>query len=143
MEALLATGEHRRELESYFGAAEYRELVSLGRAARNTSIAAKAPRVIIVPGIMGSQLGLKRAAPLPPDVLWLDPMDIAAGRLIAPFDTVLPQDAGYYVVTPEATADDPKIVLFRDWLIASAAPQGNDGPDPLSVARHPFQSLAK
>jgi LysR family glycine cleavage system transcriptional activator len=69
--------------------------------------------------------------------------DIAAGRLIAPFDTVLPQDAGYYVVTPEATADDPKIVLFRDWLIASAAPQGNDGPDPLSVARHPFQSLAK
>lgn len=48
--------------------------------------------------------------------------DIAAGRLVAPFDTVLPQDAGYYVVTPEATADAPKIALFRDWLIASAAP---------------------
>jgi LysR family glycine cleavage system transcriptional activator len=47
--------------------------------------------------------------------------DIAAGRLVAPFDTVLPQDAGYYVVTPEATADVPKIILFRDWLIASAA----------------------
>ena len=30
--------------------------------------------------------------------------DIAAGRLVAPFDTVLPQDAGYYVVAPEATA---------------------------------------
>jgi LysR family glycine cleavage system transcriptional activator len=48
--------------------------------------------------------------------------DIAAGRLVAPFDTELPQDAGYYVVMPEATADTPKIVLFRDWLIASATP---------------------
>ena len=81
MEALLASGEHRRELENYFGAAEYRELASLERCARNTAIAAKAPRVIIVPGIMGSQLGLRRHAPLPPDILWLDPVDIAAGRL--------------------------------------------------------------
>jgi LysR family glycine cleavage system transcriptional activator len=46
--------------------------------------------------------------------------DIAAGRLVAPVDTQLPQDAGYYVVTPEAVADTPKIALFRDWLIASA-----------------------
>lgn len=81
VEALLASGEHRRELENYFGAAEYRELAGLVRAAREKPIAAKAPRVIIVPGIMGSQLGLKRPAPLPPDVLWLDPLDIAAGRL--------------------------------------------------------------
>jgi LysR family transcriptional regulator, glycine cleavage system transcriptional activator len=48
--------------------------------------------------------------------------DIEAGRLVAPFDTVLPQDAGYYVVAPETTADTPKIALFRDWLIASATP---------------------
>jgi LysR family glycine cleavage system transcriptional activator len=48
--------------------------------------------------------------------------DIVAGRLVAPFDTVLPQDAGYYVVTPEATADSPRIALFRDWLMASATP---------------------
>jgi LysR family glycine cleavage system transcriptional activator len=50
--------------------------------------------------------------------------DIAAGRLVAPFDTELPQGAGYYVVTPEATADVPKIALFRDWLLASATPGG-------------------
>jgi pimeloyl-ACP methyl ester carboxylesterase len=81
VETLLATGEHRRELENYFGAAEYRELAILVRAARTTSIAANAPRVIIVPGIMGSQLGLTRRAPLPPDILWIDPVDIAAGRL--------------------------------------------------------------
>ncbi len=48
--------------------------------------------------------------------------DLAAGRLVAPFNMVLPQDAGYYVVTPEATADLPKIARFRDWLIASATP---------------------
>ena len=48
--------------------------------------------------------------------------DLAAGRLVAPFDTVLPQDAGYYIVAPEATAETVKIVRFRDWLIASATP---------------------
>ena len=48
--------------------------------------------------------------------------DIAAGRLVAPFDMELPQDAGYYVVAPETTADTPKIALFRDWLLASATP---------------------
>ena len=47
--------------------------------------------------------------------------DIAAGRLVAPFDTVLPRDAGYYVVSPLATADTPKIRLFRDWLTGSAS----------------------
>jgi LysR family glycine cleavage system transcriptional activator len=48
--------------------------------------------------------------------------DIAAGRLVAPFDMILPQDAGYYVVAPEATADTPKISLFREWLMQSATP---------------------
>lgn len=46
--------------------------------------------------------------------------DIEAGRLIAPFDIVLPRDAGYYVVAPEAIASAPKIALFRNWLVASA-----------------------
>jgi LysR family glycine cleavage system transcriptional activator len=50
-------------------------------------------------------------------------VDIVAGRLLAPFDMVLPQDAGYYVVTPEATADAPKIALFRQWLVQSATPR--------------------
>ena len=48
--------------------------------------------------------------------------DMAAGRLVAPFDVVLPAQAGYYVVAPEATADTPKIALFRDWLMRSVAP---------------------
>jgi LysR family glycine cleavage system transcriptional activator len=49
--------------------------------------------------------------------------EIAAGRLVAPFDVRLPTDAGYYIVAPEQTADTPKIALFRDWLIASTRPE--------------------
>jgi len=54
--------------------------------------------------------------------------DIAAGRLMAPFDVTLPSDAGYYVVAPESAADRPKIARFRDWLLASAKPAGAAGP---------------
>ena len=49
--------------------------------------------------------------------------DIAAGRLVVPFDVVLPADAGYYIVAPEETADATKIVLFRDWLTQSVTPR--------------------
>jgi LysR family transcriptional regulator, glycine cleavage system transcriptional activator len=47
--------------------------------------------------------------------------DIEAGRLVVPFAMKLPAEAGYYVVAPEDTADQPKIALFRDWLIQAAA----------------------
>lgn len=54
--------------------------------------------------------------------------DIEAGRLVVPFDVKLPAEAGYYVVTPEETADTPKIALFRDWLIQAAAkPAAQEG----------------
>jgi LysR family transcriptional regulator, glycine cleavage system transcriptional activator len=46
--------------------------------------------------------------------------DLAAGRLVAPFDVKLPIDVGFYLVCPEAAADTPKITAFRDWLIATA-----------------------
>jgi lecithin:cholesterol acyltransferase len=82
VEHLLATGGHQRELIAYFGAQEYEELAALARKAAQT-VTADAPKVFIVPGIMGSQLGLRRRAPLPDDVLWLDPIDIELGRLSA------------------------------------------------------------
>jgi LysR family transcriptional regulator, glycine cleavage system transcriptional activator len=47
--------------------------------------------------------------------------DIAAGRLVVPFDVILPSDAGFYIVAPAETADMPKIRLFRDWLVRSVA----------------------
>jgi pimeloyl-ACP methyl ester carboxylesterase len=83
IEEWLASGARRRELSDYFGSAEYRGLAALARRARTTPVRAGAPRVLIVPGIMGSQLGLARVAPLPNDILWLDPLDIQRGRLAA------------------------------------------------------------
>ena len=47
--------------------------------------------------------------------------DIAAGRLVVPFDIVLSSDAGFYFVCPEANAGRPKIAAFRDWLLRSIA----------------------
>src|ERR1700684_1237498 len=45
--------------------------------------------------------------------------DIAKGRLVVPFKIALPADAGFYLVTPEAKADPPKLGAFRQWLKAS------------------------
>jgi PGAP1-like protein len=81
MEALLASGQHALELAAYFGVAEHRALTALARRAQRTPLAPGALRVLVVPGIMGSQLGLRRAAPLPHDIVWLDPIDIQLGRL--------------------------------------------------------------
>ncbi len=47
--------------------------------------------------------------------------DLAAGRLIAPFDISLPIEAAYYVVAPEQSADRPNIKAFREWLITTLA----------------------
>jgi pimeloyl-ACP methyl ester carboxylesterase len=81
MERLLVTGEQKKELVDYFGAAEYRDLTRLARRAAATPIEDDTHHVIVVPGIMGSQLGLLRTAPLPNDIVWVDPIDIQIGRL--------------------------------------------------------------
>lgn len=81
VEHLLVSGEHARELIAYFGEREYDALTQLAREAQRAQPLPDAPRVYIVPGIMGSQLGLLRPAPLPNDVLWIDPVDISHGNL--------------------------------------------------------------
>jgi len=45
--------------------------------------------------------------------------DLAKGRLVVPFQIRLPADAGFYLVSPEASSDTPKLVAFREWLLAS------------------------
>lgn len=80
VERLLVSGAQREALTDYFGAAAYAELVALAcRATRARSRGG--PRVYILPGIMGSLLGRPRGHGLPNDILWLDPIDIAVGRL--------------------------------------------------------------
>jgi LysR family glycine cleavage system transcriptional activator len=46
--------------------------------------------------------------------------DIAAGRLVVPFKIALPADAGFYLVSPAARADPPKLAAFRQWLGAAS-----------------------
>ncbi len=78
---MLASGERRPELAAYFGNAEYVELVRLARKAERVAVKEAHPHVFVIPGILGSQLGIARPPPLPNDVLWLDPIDIQVGRL--------------------------------------------------------------
>ena len=45
--------------------------------------------------------------------------DIAKGRLVVPFKIALPADAGFYLVSPEASDEPQKLKLFRQWLLAA------------------------
>lgn len=46
--------------------------------------------------------------------------DLAAGRLVQPFDLGFPTEYGYYAVSPQALFDQPKVAAFREWLHAEA-----------------------
>ena len=62
VEQALQTGEHAGLLEDYFGSDGYAELRQLSREAASRSVRG-GPRVIILPGIMGSEIGTRRALP--------------------------------------------------------------------------------
>jgi LysR family transcriptional regulator, glycine cleavage system transcriptional activator len=47
--------------------------------------------------------------------------DLINGRLIRPFALALPLAKSYWIVGPKASAALPKIVTFREWLLAEAA----------------------
>jgi LysR family transcriptional regulator, glycine cleavage system transcriptional activator len=53
--------------------------------------------------------------------------DLAAGRLVQPFDVSIPHDLAYYLVCPEATAEQPKIAAFRSWLLAESQGEARAG----------------
>lgn len=90
---MLVSGARQPELVAYFGETEYLELARLARKAARVTVKDGYPHVIVVPGILGSQLGIARERPLPHDVLWLDPIDIQVGRL-----ALLGLDAGAPIV---------------------------------------------
>ena len=46
--------------------------------------------------------------------------DLINKRLVRPFSVALPLPKSYWIVCPKATAGLPKIVAFRDWLLAQA-----------------------
>jgi LysR family glycine cleavage system transcriptional activator len=47
--------------------------------------------------------------------------EVAAGRLVQPFDLVIRRTQAYYLVVPEAVADRPPVQSFRQWLLREAA----------------------
>jgi LysR family glycine cleavage system transcriptional activator len=47
--------------------------------------------------------------------------DLAAGRLVCPFELTLPTSFAYYVVTLPEAASRPEIAALRDWLLGEAA----------------------
>jgi len=76
--ALLRSGAHAVLLIAYFGEPEYRELAQLAKLAvtrRNP----RGRRVFVLPGIMGSRLGL--VARRSYSLLWLHPTAVANGSL--------------------------------------------------------------
>jgi len=81
LEFALASGEHRRDLSAYLGQSEYTNLATLAHQAASARPRPNSPTIYLLPGILGSQLGMPRAAGEPPDLLWLDPDDIVNGRL--------------------------------------------------------------
>lgn len=42
------------------------------------------------------------------------------GRLLRPFELGLPSEYAYYLVCPEAHANRPKVVAFREWVLEAA-----------------------
>jgi LysR family glycine cleavage system transcriptional activator len=47
--------------------------------------------------------------------------DLINGRLVRPFPDALPLGKTYWIVCPKATSNLPKIVTFREWLLAEAS----------------------
>jgi pimeloyl-ACP methyl ester carboxylesterase len=85
--AALADGGHRQSLREFFGSRAYEELSELAVAAKRARRprSARRPRVLIVPGMMGSRLceagrGIARRDGAP-TALWVDPLRIGAGHL--------------------------------------------------------------
>ena len=42
--------------------------------------------------------------------------DLAAGRLVVPFDVCIPKMLRWYLVYREARADEPAFATFRNWI---------------------------
>jgi DNA-binding transcriptional LysR family regulator len=60
--------------------------------------------------------------------------DVAAGRLVQPFDLTLDDGYGYYLVTPPEALSDTAIALFRSWLIEQFGTKQPDAASTASIA---------
>jgi len=99
--------EHRRDWSKWLDAAGVRDAdLSRGPVLNQASM-------VIDAAVDGQGVGLARTG--------LAAQDLIGGRLVRPFALVLPVSYAYWIVCPKATAKLPKIVTFREWLLAEAA----------------------
>ena len=75
--------------------------------------------MLLEAAIEGQGIGLV-AAPLAAN-------DIAAGRLVQPFETSLPVRLSYHFVTSKQKARNAKVIAFREWIFEESAYLRNDG----------------
>jgi LysR family glycine cleavage system transcriptional activator len=61
--------------------------------------------------------------------------DIAAGRLIVPFNIPLQRKGGFYLVYPLSHRHLPKVAAFRDWVLAKRSPPVTSPVVPISRGR--------
>lgn len=94
VERALQTGAYAGLLEDYFGPEQYAELRQLKRDAAARSVRG-GPKILLLPGIMGSKIGRERKLNPFDDIVWVDPLGIARGHLT---NIALP-DAGRYEAT--------------------------------------------
>ncbi len=47
--------------------------------------------------------------------------DLSSGALVKPFDISIPSEYAYYLVYPEISVEQPKIMAFQEWLLKEAA----------------------
>jgi len=75
----LAAGTHAPVLQAYFGSPAFEELSTLARQALAATPNKHAPLIYLLPGLLGSKLGMhtRHAS----DMLWLDPLAVITGRL--------------------------------------------------------------
>jgi LysR family glycine cleavage system transcriptional activator len=52
--------------------------------------------------------------------------DLSEGRLVQPFElgVRMAPEYAYFLIYPQAAADDPRIIAFRDWILDEAAKTG-------------------
>ncbi|MGC3981315.1 MAG: alpha/beta fold hydrolase [Steroidobacteraceae bacterium] len=117
----LAHGEHAPVLQAYFGAEAYTELTALAQRALAQPTDKQAPCVYVLPGLLGSRLGIHTRRQT--EVLWLDPTAVIAGKLkqlaigrrrsIRPLGVMLP---GYLKLKLSLQAGGFQVRLYPyDW----------------------------
>ena len=98
--------EDRKAWSNWFDAAGVDAEMSHGLVLNRASM-------LIDAAVNGQGVALARTA--------LAAWDLINGRLVKPFDLALKLSKIYWIVCPKATSMQPKIVTFRDWLLAEAA----------------------